>query len=201
MIVKKKELPAWKHFMTPVCAEFAHALMRHAYPLMTAAEAALGPSPQDDASSSGSDSEPELSTRTPLKPPGGFSMAPTMTEDDDLTFHIMRKNPWADWLVGQYILYKWPYYGWVVGRVVRRYLSREVEISPRTFANFQVYYDVDEQCADHNLSLDTYNIDESEEAPYHTWVRIIQDPDPPGWNEAISRAVSQVYEPDPAEDM
>ena len=57
-------------------------------------------------------------------------MAPTMTEDDNLTFHIMRENPWADWLVDQYILYKWPYYGWVVGRVVRRYLSREVEIPP-----------------------------------------------------------------------
>ena len=56
---------------------------------------------------------------------------------------------------------------------MRRYLSREVEISPRIFANFQVYDDVDEQCADHNLSLDTYNIDESEEAPYHTWARII----------------------------
>ena len=64
-----------------------------------------------------------------------------------------------------------------------------------------MYYDVDEQCADHNLTLDTYNIDECEEDPYHTWARIVPDPDPPGWNEAISRAVNQAYKPDSAEDM
>ena len=80
---------------------------------MTAEEVAFGTSRQDDASSSGIDSEPDLSTRMPVKTPSGFSLAPTMTEGDDLTFHIMRENPWADWLVDQYILYKWPYYGWV----------------------------------------------------------------------------------------
>jgi hypothetical protein len=83
-----------------------------------------------------------------------------------------------------------------VGQSSERIPSREVEISPRVFANFQVYYDEDDRCADHNMLLDTHNIDECEEAPYHTWVRIIPDPDPSGWNEAISRAVSQVYEPD-----
>ena len=124
----KKELPAWKHFMTPVCAEFAHALMRHDQPLMTSAEVALGTSPQDDMSSSGSDSEPEQSTRTPLKTADGFSMAPTMTEDEDLMFHITRKYSWAT--VDQYILCKWPYCRWVSGRVVRGYRPARLRYPP-----------------------------------------------------------------------
>ena len=75
----------------------------------------------------------------------------------------------AEQLVGKYILYRWPprLGGWAVGKIISLQTDASVMVK-NIKCNFTVYYDCDEQSADHILSVSSYA--KSAKSPADSWV-------------------------------
>ena len=75
----------------------------------------------------------------------------------------------AEELVGMYILYKWPprLGGWAVGKIMSVQLDPKITVK-KVQCNFTVFYECDQQSADHYLSLAMYA--SSAKAPSDSWV-------------------------------
>ena len=68
-----------------------------------------------------------------------------------------------------YILYKWPprLGGWAVGKIMSVQLDPKITVK-KVQCNFTVFYECDQQSADHYLSLAMYA--SSAKAPSDSWV-------------------------------
>ena len=78
-------------------------------------------------------------------------------------------SPTAEQLLGKYILYKWPprLRGWAVGKVTAALNDASLQVKGKR-CNFAVFYECDQQSADHTLSLCAYA--RSAKSPSDSWV-------------------------------
>ena len=78
-------------------------------------------------------------------------------------------SPTAGQLVEKYILYKWPprLGGWAVGKITNVQTDSDITVKSKK-CNFTVFYDIDQESADHVLSLSSYA--RSAKSPSDSWV-------------------------------
>ena len=74
-------------------------------------------------------------------------------------------NAAGDALVGRQVLYNWEGVGWCTGVIESRNKSAAKRVGGQP-VNFLVYYDVDDELAEHNLELAAY----SQHGPHGAWV-------------------------------
>jgi len=72
-------------------------------------------------------------------------------------------------MLGQHILFKWPTYGWCLGKISACNTNPKRKVS-KYIVNFIVFYSDDGISGPHCLSLDNYNVDADNESPNHTWL-------------------------------
>jgi len=75
-------------------------------------------------------------------------------------------------MIRQYIivvLFKWPTYGWCLGKVSAWNSNPECRVC-KQIVNFTVFYPDDSSSEPHCLSPDNYNIDTDNDSPNHTWL-------------------------------
>jgi len=70
---------------------------------------------------------------------------------------------------GQYILFKWPTYGWCLSKISEWHSNPKLKVC-KQIVKFTVFYPDDGSSGPHCLSLDYYNIDTENESPNHTWL-------------------------------
>jgi len=106
--VLKKDLKGWIAEVTPICTEFAHALRMHEH-VTSLHPVDVDLSSDDDAAQS-SDSNDDFS---PVVLPPGFQPASTPPHGKML----VPLHPAGQQMLGQHILFKWPTYGWCIGKI------------------------------------------------------------------------------------
>ena len=99
--------------------------------------------------------------------PQGFVLA--LKPPEEAVLVVAKENAQADAFVGRKIMYKWDGAGWCVGEIRSRNLDSRRKVNKIT-VNFRVFYEVDEQEAEHTLSLNNYHQEGNGDAPYHHWV-------------------------------
>ena len=72
-------------------------------------------------------------------------------------------------MTGKYILFKWPTYGWCLGKISAWNTNPKRKVYQPT-VNFIVFYPDDSNSGPHCLSLDNYNIDADDDSPDHAWL-------------------------------
>jgi len=72
-------------------------------------------------------------------------------------------------MIGQHILFKWPTYGWCIGKISAWNTNTKCTMCKQT-VNVTVFYPDDGSIGPHCLSLDNYNIDTDNDSPNHTWL-------------------------------
>ena len=80
----------------------------------------------------------------------------------------MKENAPADAFVCRKIMYKWDGTGpsWCVGEIRSRNTDSRRKVNKQA-VNFRVFYEVDEEEAQHALSLNNYHQEGNGDAPYH----------------------------------
>ena len=104
--VLQKGLKGWIMEATPICSEFAYALRMH----VTSLHPADVDMSSDDEAVLLYDDNNDFS---PILLPPGFqpaSMPPNGTM-------LVPLDPAGQQMIGQYILFKWPTYGWCLGKI------------------------------------------------------------------------------------
>jgi hypothetical protein len=74
-------------------------------------------------------------------------------------------------MLGQHILFKWPTYGWCLGKILAYHTNLKRKVS-KQIVNFIVFYPDEGSSWPHCLSLDNYNVDIDNDSPNHTWLLI-----------------------------
>jgi hypothetical protein len=105
--VLKKGLKGWITEATPICSEFAYALRMH----VTSLHPAVANLSSDDDDVALSDRNDDFSCI--LLPPG-FQPAAMPPHEHAC---IIPLDPAGQQMIGQYILFKWPTYGWCLGKI------------------------------------------------------------------------------------
>jgi len=163
-----KDLRRWIQEATPLCCEFAYALRTH----ITSLQPAVVDMSSDDEDAASSDNNDDFSL---ILPPPGFqpvSIPPTNTM---LTF----LDPAGHRLIGHHILFKWPTYGWCLGRISEGNSNPKRKVSKK-IVNFIVFYPDDGSSGPHCLSLDNYNMDGDNDSQDHTWMLLEPSNPQPG---------------------
>jgi len=78
-------------------------------------------------------------------------------------------DPAGQQMIGQYILFKWPTYGWCLGKISACNTNPKRKVS-KQIVNFTVFYTDDGSSGTHCLSLDNYNVDIDNNSRNHTWL-------------------------------
>ena len=156
--VLKKGLKGWITEATPICSEFAYALRMH----VTSMHPAVVDLSSDDDAAASSDSNDDFSSI--LLPPG-FQPA-AMPPDGNM---LVPLDPSGQQMIGQYILFKWPTYGWCLGKISAWNTNPKSKVCKQT-VNFIVSYPDDCSSGPHCISLDKYSIDTDDDSPNHTWL-------------------------------
>mmetsp|Transcript_78812 Transcript_78812/g.127819 ORF Transcript_78812/g.127819 Transcript_78812/m.127819 type:complete len:99 (-) Transcript_78812:333-629(-) len=78
-------------------------------------------------------------------------------------------DPAGHQLIGHHILFKWPTYGWCLGRISEGNSNPKRKVCKK-IVNFIVFYPDDGGSGPHCLSLDNYNMDGDNDSPNHTWM-------------------------------
>jgi len=156
--VLKKGLKGWITEATPICSEFAYALRMH----VTSLHPAVVDLSSDDDAAASSDSNDDFSSI--LLPPG-FQPA-AMPPDGNM---LVPLDPAGQQMIGQYILIKWPTYGWCLSKISAWDTKPKRKVCKQT-VNFIVSYPDDCSSSPHGLSLDNYIIDADDDSPNHTWL-------------------------------
>jgi len=155
--VLQKGLKAWIMEATPICSDFAYALRMH----VTSLNPAAVDMSSDDEAAPSSNSNDDFS---PIILPPGFqpaSMPPNSTM-------LLPLDPTGQQMIGQYILFKWPTYGWCLGKIAA-WNTNPCKVG-KQIVNFTVYYPNDGSSGLPCLSLDNYNTDIDNNSPNHTWL-------------------------------
>jgi len=156
--VLQKGLKGWIMEATPICSEFAFALRMHVTILLPA----VVDMSSDDEATMSSDSNDDFS---PILLPTGFQ--PALTPPNDTM--LVPLDPVGQQMIGQYILLKWPTYGWCLGKISACNTNPKRKVS-KQIVNFTVFYPNDDSSGPHCLSLDNYNVDIDNDSPNHTWL-------------------------------
>jgi len=156
--VLTKDLKGWITEATPICGEFAHALRTH----VTSLHPADVDLSSDDNAAQSSDSNDDFSTI--LLPPG-FQPASAPPHGNIL----VPLHPAGQQMLGQHILFKWPTYGWCLGKISEWNSNPKCKMC-KQIVNFTVFYPDDSSSGPHCLSLDNYNIDSDNDSSNHTWL-------------------------------
>jgi len=85
------------------------------------------------------------------------------------THFLVPLDPAGQQMIGQYILFKWPTYGWCLGKIWAWNTNPKRKVCKQT-VNFIVFYPDNGSSGPHCLSLDNYNIDADDDSPNHTWL-------------------------------
>jgi len=168
--VLTKDLKGWIQVTeaTPICGKFAHALRMH---ITSLHPVAVDLSSDDDAALS-SDSNDDFS---PILLPPGFQLVSAPPHGNMLVpLHLAGQQ-----MLGQYILFKWPTYGWCLGKISAWNSNPKcTECKQTRIVNFTVFYPDDSSSGPHCLSLDNYNIDSDNDSPNHTWLLLESSANP-----------------------
>jgi len=156
--VLQKGLKVWIMEATPICSEFAYALHMHVTSLLPA----VVDMSSDDEAVMSSDSNDDFS---PILLPPGFQPASTPPNDTVL----VPLDPAGQQMIGQYILFNWPTYGWCLGKISACNTNPKCKVS-KQIVNFTVFYPDDGSSGPNCLSLDNYNVDIDNDSPNHTWL-------------------------------
>ena len=104
----------------------------------------------DDEDAMSSDSNDDFS---PILLPPGFQPASTPPNDTML----VPLDPAGQQMIGQHILFKWPTYGWCLGKISACNTDPKCKVS-KQIVNFTVFYPDDGSSGPHCLSLDNYDM-------------------------------------------
>jgi len=104
-----------------------------------------------------------------ILPPPGFRLVSIPPTTNMLAF----LDPTGQQLIGHHILFKWPTYGWCLGRISQWNRNPRRQVC-KQLVNFIVFYPDDGSSGPHCLSLDDYNIDGDNDSPNHT--RLLLEP-------------------------
>ena len=154
----KTGLKGWITEATPICSEFTYALRMHVTSLHPSV---IDLSSDDDATAS-SDSNDDFSSI--LLPPG-FQPAAMPPHG----YMLVPLDPAGQQMIGQYMLVKWPTYGWCLGKISAWNTNPKRKVCKQT-VNFIVFYPDDGSSGPHCLSLDNCSIDTDDDPPNHTWL-------------------------------
>jgi len=100
---------------------------------------------------------------SPILLPPGFQPASTPPNDTIL----VPLDPAGQQMIGQHILFKWPTYGWCLGKISAYNTNPKRRVS-KQIVYFTVVYPDDGNYGPHCLSLDNHNVDIDNDSPNHT---------------------------------
>jgi len=156
--VLKKGLKGWITEVIPICSEFAYTLRTH----VTSLHPAVVDLSSDDDAAASSESNDVFS---PILLPPGFQPA-SMPPNGNM---LVPLDTAGQQMIGQHILFKWPTYGWCLGKMSAWNTNPKCTMCKQT-VNFTVFYPDDGSIGPHCLLLDNYNIDTDNDSPNHTWL-------------------------------
>ena len=104
--VLQKGLKGWIREATPICREFTYALRMH----VTSLHPAVVDMSFDEDAALSSDSNDDFS---PILLPPGFQPASVPPNGTML----VPLDPAGQQMIGEHILFKWPTYGWCLGKI------------------------------------------------------------------------------------
>jgi hypothetical protein len=124
----------------------------------------------DDDTALSSDSNDDFS---PILLPPGFQPASAPPHGKML----VPLHPAGQQMLGQHILFKWPTYGWCLGKISACNSNPKCTVY-KQIVNFTVFYPDDNSSRPHCLLLDNYNIDFDNDSPNHTWLLLESSSNP-----------------------
>jgi len=78
-------------------------------------------------------------------------------------------DPAGQQMIGQHILFKWPTYGWCLGKISAWNSNPKCTVC-KQIVNFNVFSHDNSSSGPNCLSVDNYNIDTDNDSPNHTWL-------------------------------
>jgi len=155
-----KNMTTWKTEASPRCGRFAYDLYSH----ITKNAPSLTTCLSSDSETFSDDEEDEMFEHITIPPK--FTIDPTPT--DNTPFQPL--NPAGQDLVGKYVFFKWPDYGWCLGEIAEWNADPTVKVWQK-IVNFKVNYPgFAQSIGSHALSLDCYCCDSNGLAPDWSWV-------------------------------
>ena len=121
--------------------------------------------------SSGDDAEFDPAEEFPrrITPPSKFKLCLAPPDKNCLE----SLNPAGKTIIGHYILYKWPGYGWCQGIISQWNSNPTVRLGYESaIVNFTLRWVGDNSISKHVLSLDSYNHHAHDDSPDHKWILI-----------------------------
>jgi len=85
-------------------------------------------------------------------------------------------DPAGQQLIGHHIRFKWPRFGWCLGRISEWNNNPRRQVC-KPLLKFTVFYPDDGSSGPHFLSLNNYNIHGDDDSPNHIWLLIKGDND------------------------